>query len=102
MRPVDTSNRTVSGVAGDVDPTGLRRPSNNVAPAVVRAVTATTCGADTPRVRGSQEITNCVRPPASRINPTHATIRLLRRSARREMDMALDAAAIDERHSLPS
>jgi hypothetical protein len=102
-RPVGTSNRALSDGTSEPDPTRPSRPSKSALPVVVRAFSAMTCGADTPRDRGSQVITIRARPSVSRTMPTHVSMALLRRSARRDsVGMVVAEEASIARHSLPS
>ena len=102
-RPAGTSNLALSDGTREPEPTRPRRPSKSVVPDVVRAFTATTCGEDTPRERGSHVITIRARPSASRISPTHVSTATLRRSARLDIgSIAADADETIARHSPPS
>src|SRR3954471_9896303 len=102
-RPGGTSNRALSAGIAEPEPTPPSRPSNSVVPVTVRALSATTAGADTARDLGVHEITIRARPSGSLTSPTHASIAGLRRSARRDIgSIDVDADASIARHSDPS
>jgi len=77
-RPVETSNRAIVGRHFRRRADLARRPLKSTVPAGTRAVQRDDLRrGDAMRAR-SQEITNLRAPIASRINPTQASIRLLR------------------------